>query len=234
MDLPQLIKVDGIGYLASLLVLLTFCMNTMMTLRAVAICSNLAFAIYGVAANVYPVLLLHLILLPLNALHLINMLWLLRRAKLAAATDLSPYWLQPFMRTKRIKAGEMLFAKGDYADALYMIVSGEVELPEIELKLKPGDLFGEIGLFSVERRRTQSARARSDLELLWISGAELKKLCERNPGLSLYFLRLTASRLTANALQFERRSLVKADPDAMTGVASKLVGCAESGEPILP
>jgi CRP/FNR family cyclic AMP-dependent transcriptional regulator len=234
MDLPQLIKVDGIGYLASLLVLLTFCMNTMMTLRAVAICSNLAFVIYGVAANVYPVLLLHLILLPLNALHLINMLWLLRRAKLAAATDLSPYWLQPFMRTKRIKAGEMLFAKGDYADALYMIVSGEVELPEIDLKLKPGDLFGEIGLFSVERRRTQSARARSDLVLLWISGAELKKLCERNPGLSLYFLRLTASRFTANALQFERRSLVKTDPDAMTGVASKLVGCAESGKPTLP
>ena len=98
-------------------------MNTMMTLRAVAICSNLAFVIYGVAANVYPVLLLHLILLPLNALHLIKMVWLLRRAKLAAATDLSPYWLQPFMRTKRIKAGEMLFAKGEYADALYMMAS---------------------------------------------------------------------------------------------------------------
>jgi CRP/FNR family transcriptional regulator, cyclic AMP receptor protein len=233
MDLPQLIKVDGIGYLASLLVLLTFCMNTMMTLRAVAICSNLAFVIYGVAANVYPVLLLHLILLPLNALHLIKMVWLLRRAKLAAATDLSPHWLQPFMRTKRIKAGEMLFAKGEYADALYMIASGEVELPEIELKLKPGDLFGEIGLFSVERRRTQSALARSDLELLWISGAELKKLCERNPGLSLYFLRLMASRLT-NTSRFERRSLVKADSDAVTGIANTMVGCADSREPALP
>ena len=234
MDLPQLIKVDGIGYLASLLVLLTFCMNTMMTLRAVAICSNLAFVIYGVAANVYPVLLLHLILLPLNALHLIKMVWLLRRAKLAAATDLSPHWLQPFMRMKRIKAGETLFAKGEYADALYMIVSGEVELPEIELKLKPGELFGEIGLFSVERRRTQSALARSDLELLWISGAELKKLCERNPGLSLYFLRLMASRLTANASRFERRSLVKADLDAMTRIANTTVGCADLGEPALP
>jgi CRP/FNR family cyclic AMP-dependent transcriptional regulator len=234
MDLPQLIKVDGIGYLASLLVLLTFCMNTMMTLRVVAICSNLAFVIYGVAANVYPVLLLHLILLPLNALHLIEMVWLLRRAKLAAATDLSPHWLQPFMRTKRIKAGEMLFAKGEYADALYMIASGEVELPEIELKLKPGDLFGEIGLFSVERRRTQSALARSDLELLWISGAELKKLCERNPGLSLYFLRLMASRLTANASRFERRSLVKADSDPMTGIANTMVGRAASREPALP
>jgi CRP/FNR family transcriptional regulator, cyclic AMP receptor protein len=233
MDLPQLIKVDGIGYLASLLVLLTFCMNTMMTLRAVAICSNLAFVIYGVAANVYPVLLLHLILLPLNALHLIKMVWLLRRAKLAAATDLSPHWLQPFMRTKRIKAGETLFAKGEYADALYMIVSGEVELSEIELKLKPGDLFGEIELFSVERRRTQSALARSDLELLWISGAELKKLCERNPGLSLYFLRLMASRLT-NTSRFERRSLVKADSDAMTRIANTTVRCADSGEPALP
>ena len=100
-----------------------------------------------------------------------------------------------------------------YADALYMIVSGEVELSEIELKLKPGDLFGEIELFSVERRRTQSALARSDLELLWMSGAELKKLCERNPGLSLYFLRLMASRLTANASRFERRSPPEQDLD---------------------
>ena len=29
----------------------------------------------------------------------------------------------------------------------------------------------------------------SDLDLFWITADELKKLCERNPGLSLYFLR---------------------------------------------
>jgi hypothetical protein len=57
---------DGIGYLASLLVLTTFCMRTMLHLRVAAIFSNLAFLVYGFADNLYPVLLLHLVLLPLN------------------------------------------------------------------------------------------------------------------------------------------------------------------------
>ena len=80
-----------------------------------------------------------------------------------------------------------------------MIVSGEVSLQEIGRRLSPGDLFGEIGLFSVERQRTATAVAATDVASLWISGGELKKLCERNPGLSLYFLRLTATRMTENA-----------------------------------
>ena len=191
--------IDGIGYLASALVLLTFCMSTMLTLRAVAICSNLAFVGYGLGAGIYPVLILHIILLPLNLMLLIQMAALLRKAKLAAATDLSSAWLQPYMRTKHFRAGETVFRKGDYADSLYMIVSGEVKLPEIGRRLSPGDLFGEIGLFSVERHRTATAVAVTDVDSLWISGGELKKLCERNPGLSLYFLRLTATRMTENA-----------------------------------
>ncbi len=190
---------DGVGYLASALVLLTFCMSTMVSLRAVAIGSNLAFVGYGLGAGIYPVLMLHIILLPLNVMLLVRMMVLLRKAKHAAATDLSPNWLQPFMRAQRFKAGETIFRKGDYADSLYMIASGEVRLPEIDQRLSAGDLFGEVGLFSLERRRTQTALAATDVDALWISGGELKKLCERNPGLSLYFLRLTATRMTANA-----------------------------------
>jgi len=196
--------IDGLGYLASALVLITFCMGTMLWLRGVAICSNLAFIGYGVGAGLYPVLTLHLVLLPLNAWILVKMALLLRKANLAAATDLSPAWLQPFMRAKRFKAGEAIFQKGDYADSLYMIVSGAIKLPEIDQGLSVGELFGEVGLFSVERRRTQTAIAATDVELLWISGGELKKLCERNPGLSLYFLRLTATRMTANAARTSR------------------------------
>jgi hypothetical protein len=124
--------IDAVGYLASALVLLTFCMSTMLRLRAVAICSNLAFVGYGLGEEVYPVLILHLILLPLNVWLLVQMTLLLRKAKLAAATDLSPAWLQPFMRAKRFKAGEIIFRKGDFADSLYMIASGPVRLLEID------------------------------------------------------------------------------------------------------
>ena len=191
--------IDGMGYLASALVLLTFCMSTMLSLRAAAICSNVAFIGYGLGEGIYPVLILHLILLPLNVVLLLQMTTLLRKAKRAAATDLSPDWLQPFMRAKQFKAGEAIFRKGEHADLLYMVVSGEVRFPEIERSVSAGELFGEIGLFSLERRRTQTALAATDVDLLWISDGALRKLCERNPGLSLYFLRLTATRMTENA-----------------------------------
>lgn len=59
-----------IGYLASLLVLATFCMSGMVALRAVAIASNIAFIAYGALAGISPVLLLHVVLLPVNMLRL--------------------------------------------------------------------------------------------------------------------------------------------------------------------
>jgi CRP/FNR family cyclic AMP-dependent transcriptional regulator len=62
--------IDLIGYVASALVLATFCMRDMVTLRCVAIASNLAFIAYGGLADVGPVLLLHLMLLPVNVLRL--------------------------------------------------------------------------------------------------------------------------------------------------------------------
>ena len=42
-----MIASDAIGYLASALVLAAFCMKEMIPLRVVAICSNIAFLVYG-------------------------------------------------------------------------------------------------------------------------------------------------------------------------------------------
>ena len=56
-----------IGYLASALVLCTFLTRTMMPLRIIAIGSNVAFITYGTLLHLYPVLVLHVILLPINA-----------------------------------------------------------------------------------------------------------------------------------------------------------------------
>ncbi len=58
--------VEAVGYLASALVLATFCMRDMVALRCMAIASNLAFIAYGVLADLGPVLVLHLLLLPVN------------------------------------------------------------------------------------------------------------------------------------------------------------------------
>jgi len=61
------------GYVASAFVLATFCMNSMRPLRMLAIASNFAFIYYGAVASVYPVLILHCILLPVNVTRLTQM-----------------------------------------------------------------------------------------------------------------------------------------------------------------
>jgi hypothetical protein len=64
--------VDVIGYAASVTVLATFCMTTMFHLRLLAIGSNILFICFGALAHIHPVLLLHIILLPINLAHLIQ------------------------------------------------------------------------------------------------------------------------------------------------------------------
>ncbi len=80
---------DVVGYLAALLVLATFWMKTMTTLRTVGIASNIFFIGYGYLAAAYPPLLLHLLLLPLNVMRLREMLRLSRQVEQAAAGNLS-------------------------------------------------------------------------------------------------------------------------------------------------
>jgi CRP/FNR family transcriptional regulator, cyclic AMP receptor protein len=191
--------IEAAGYLASALVLATFCMQTMIPLRAVAICSNFAFILYGFYDGVYPVLILHAILLPLNAWRAVQMLRLIRRVEVVSKGDLSTDWLKPFMKEERLKAGEIIFNRGDHAERLYMILSGDVHIEQIDCIMHPGDLFGEIGLFSVDHQRTQTARALTDVILLWIGEGELAQICYQNPGIAFYFLRLTTNRLIANA-----------------------------------
>jgi ABC-type glycerol-3-phosphate transport system permease component len=54
------------GYVAASLVLATFCAKRMVSLRALAISSNVAFITYGLAAQLWPIVMLHVIMLPLN------------------------------------------------------------------------------------------------------------------------------------------------------------------------
>jgi hypothetical protein len=61
------------GYIASALVLTTFATNDLRRLRMIAILSNIAFITYGVLAWLPPVLVLHLLLLPLNVALLIGL-----------------------------------------------------------------------------------------------------------------------------------------------------------------
>lgn len=60
------IQTDTIGYIASLLVLMTFFATDARMLRISAIASNLAFIVYASLTGVGPIFILHVALLPLN------------------------------------------------------------------------------------------------------------------------------------------------------------------------
>jgi hypothetical protein len=192
------------GYVASGLVFLTFCMKTMVPLRVVAIASNVAFITYAGMASLYPVLVLHLVLLPMNIWRTVQMVALVRRVREAAKGDLSVDWLRPYMRRERHAANAVLFRRGDHADRLYYLVGGEIELVEIGVTLVPGALFGEIALFSPDQTRTQTAVCRTEVELLRIGQDEIAQLCYQNPAVAFHLLRLITARLLMNTERLAR------------------------------
>jgi CRP/FNR family transcriptional regulator, cyclic AMP receptor protein len=62
--------IDSFGYLAATLVFATFCAKSMVLLRMLAIASNGAFIVYGLSARLWPIVLLHSVMLPLNLVRL--------------------------------------------------------------------------------------------------------------------------------------------------------------------
>jgi hypothetical protein len=62
--------IDLLGFTAALTVLASFSMTTIVSLRSVAIASNLLFILYGMLGHIYPVFFLHLTLLPINLVKL--------------------------------------------------------------------------------------------------------------------------------------------------------------------
>ncbi len=193
---------EGVGYLASLLVFCTFYMKTMLPLRAVAIASNVAFLTYGLAGGLYPVFALHAVLLPLNCLRLRQMQQLVRRVQEAARADVSTEWLIPLMTRQRRNPGEVLFRIGDPARSMYVILAGSVRLVEIEVVLGPGALVGEMGIFAPDHRRTGTALCETEVEIGSISEEKALQLYYQNPAFGFSLFRLVMQRMLEN----ERRA----------------------------
>ena len=201
--------VDVAGYVAAVLVFLTFYMQTMIPLRLVGICSNCVFIIYAYFGTLYPVLILHIILLPLNLLRLREMLRLTKQVSAATRADLSMDWLKPFTSTRQLETGDVLFRKGDRANAMFFIVSGAYRLVEIGVQLPQGQVVGELGLLAPDQARTQTLECTASGEVLQITYEQVKQLYYQNPQFGFYFLQLTTKRLFENIAHLERELATK-------------------------
>jgi len=195
--LAQMSWVEVVGYVASVLVFCTFYMKTMIPLRVVGILSNVAFMAYGLGDHLYPVLILHSVLLPLNCVRLIQMRTLIKKVRNAAKADCSMEWLIPYMQPRSLKKG-VLFRKGDAAEEMYIVLKGSVRLLDVGVTVHPGTVLGEIGLFAPSRQRMDTAICESDVEVATISNDKVWQLYHQNPKFGFYLINLVTERLLQN------------------------------------
>lgn len=196
-ELANVSWVEITGYAASMLVFCTFYMKTMIPLRVVAIVSNVAFMLYAVGGRLYPVLILHVILLPLNCVRLIQMRTLIRKVREAAKGDCSMEWLIPYMQSRTLKKG-VLFRKGDAADEMYMVLRGSIRLLDVGVTIQPGTVIGEIGIFAPSGRRMDTAVCDGDVEVAAIRNDKVLQLYHQNPKFGFYLINLVTDRLLQN------------------------------------
>ena len=209
MNIASLNPIELIGYLASLLVFSTFYMKTMIPLRSVAIASNVAFITYGYLAGIYPVFFLHMVLLPLNIWRLYQMRKLLARVRQAPKGEYSIESILPFMTKIDFKKTDVIFRQGETADKLYYLVSGSIHFPEIEANAVPGDIIGEVGVFSPCKARTASAVAESDSMLLTLSDQKVLELYYQNPEFGIYIVRMIIERFIHQVRAGRAKALVQ-------------------------
>lgn len=199
--------VNFAGYAASLLVFATFCMRTMMPLRVAALGSNVCFILYGALGHLYPVLVLHTLLLPLNSWRTLQMLRTTREMARAAAGNLSLDALKPFMTTKTYRNNEVVFRKHDHADYMYLVEKGELVVEDIGFVLRRGDLFGEIGMFSRKQTRTFAVRCLEDVILQSISREDVARITYQTPGIAFHLLTLIANRMVEDLAHLEKAKI---------------------------
>ena len=191
--------IDLLGYAASASVLITFCMSTMVPLRVVAIGSNVLFATFGAFAHIYPVLVLHVVLLPVNVARLVQILRLIKGVRAAQLSEMSIESLLPFMSHRSAKAGQTLISKGEKADHMYYLVSGTMNIPELGKVIEPGAVLGEIGIFARDQKRMATVICVSDCELYEMSESKAKQLYFQDRSFGLAVLQLIIARLTEDA-----------------------------------
>lgn len=186
------------GLIASAFVVAGYTMRTMIPLRIFGILTNVVLIGYALPQHHYPIVALHLILLPLNVYRLREMLLLVRNVRRSVHSDLSMAWLKPFMTERRCKAGEVLFYKHEKADEMFYVVRGRFRLVETGIELPPGSIVGELGMLSPSNKRTQTLECLEDGLVLSVTYRKVEELYVQNPEFGFYFLRLVSARLFQN------------------------------------
>jgi CRP/FNR family cyclic AMP-dependent transcriptional regulator len=187
------------GWVAAVLVFSAFFMRTMIPLRIAAIASNVAFIAYallglryGVFDRLYPILVLHSALLPLNLIRLRELKRMIASVR-ATNADEAIQALIPYMKLEHSQEGDVVFRRGDPANKLYVVQHGNVRLRETGKRISAGGVFGEVGLFAPHGVRSLTAICDDDCRLATISADKVLELYYQNPRFGFFLIRLISS-----------------------------------------
>jgi CRP-like cAMP-binding protein len=181
----------------------TLLMRTMIPLRVANMIGCSFFATFGALSGNITTFLMYLLMLPINAVRLRQMLKLVKKARDATQGDMSMEWLKPFMTERRYRQGDRLFKKGDAAAEMFLTVTGKFLVKEIGVELPPGRLMGELGFLTPNNRRTGTVECIEDGQVLSITYERLLEIYFQNPQFGYYFLVLTSQRLLENIARLE-------------------------------
>lgn len=169
--------------------------KTIIPLRTAAIAANFLAMIYSFMHGTYPTFALNAIFLPVNTWRLHAMIKLIRNIDIATQGDLNAEWLLPYTRPRNFRAGDIIMKRGEYATAAFYIVSGEVEVQEINATFGKGTLLGEIGLFAPDGARSMTVRCKSDVQTAVIDYDQFKELYFQNPQFGFRLIHLIVARM---------------------------------------
>lgn len=195
---------DYIGYLGMMLGLVSMSMRTIIPLRLFAIGACFCLGTFALLREAWPTLIVNAATIPVLAYRTREMMRLTRRTKAAAdGKSLSVDWLLPFMHERGIRAGETLFKRGDDAGEIFYICEGKLRLVDYDVTLGPGEVVGEIAMFSPTRTRTRTIVAETDCRLMAIGESEIKQLYYQNPEFGFFLIQLVTRRLVTNVERLE-------------------------------
>jgi len=184
-----------LGATGALFYVISMSMKTAIPLRITSLVSVLCLLGSSILARSIPAITLYVLLLPVHSIRLYQMLDLIKKVRVAAGTDLSMDWLRPYMKRRKYCKGDVLFRKGDLADEIFLVSKGTFRVVELGAELRPGQIFGELGLLTAGYRRTQSVECLEDGHVLTLPYDEVRALYFENPQFGFYFLQLASGRL---------------------------------------
>lgn len=187
-----------LGYLALALLVVSAFMQGITWLRIFAIAAAAAVAVYGVIAENWGVVAAAVVI---AAIHLWR-LWevhrlegITREATAGGGAPLTVEWLLPYMEPIAVPKDTVVFHKDSAADAMYFIEHGRISFDEVQVEMGKGTLFGEIGIFSHDKKRTATAKTLEDTSLLRISDDRVRELFFKNPEFGFFIVGLITRRL---------------------------------------